>query len=569
MSIPLWLFAAVSLALIALLAVGIWIERRAAARTAAQLQAALASAGAKSRGLQHQVETLEAEVARLARFRHVADTDAAVAEMMAEARQAVEFAAVAAERYRVDGQGEHDRLVAAGQAQASRLTEDGRREAGALVREASARLQAATAAADATVAAAERRAEEIAGEALAAVRNIEMHKRTITALQNTIRGYGDEYIIPTHSLLDDLAEEVGHAEAGQRLKMVRDQVKQMIRTEKAATCDYAEPHRRGTAIRFVVDAFNGKVDSILSRVRHDNAGKLQQEVRDAFALVNHNGAAFRNARILEGYLTIRLEEVRWASVAHELKMQEREEQRQIKEQIREEEKARREYERVIREAAKEEDTVRRAMEKAQQMLAAASEAQKAKYEAQLAELAMRLQAAEERNQRALSMAQQTRRGHVYVISNLGSFGEHVYKIGLTRRLDPLERIRELGDSSVPFEFDVHALIFSEDAPALESQLHRHFLMSQMNKVNHRKEFFRVDLAHIRAEIETLGLTAAWTMTATAREYKETQAIERAIQASPAAREAWINRQLSLEVAFEAEEDEAEQLAAQSPAVVAA
>jgi hypothetical protein len=241
-----------------------------------------------------------------------------------------------------------------------------------------------------------------------------------------------------------------------------------------------------------------------------------------------------------------LEELRWAAVAQELKLQEREEQRRIKEQIREEEKARREYERAIRDAAKEEELLRKAMAKAEEQLAKAGDAQRAKYEAQLAELGTRLQAAEERNQRALSMAQQTRRGHVYVISNLGSFGEDVFKIGLTRRLDPHERIRELGDSSVPFEFDVHALLFSDDAPALEHRLHRHFVLAQVNKVNYRKEFFRTDLTHIRREIEQLGLTAQWTMTAAAREYRETQAIEAAIRDNPAAREAWMKRQLLLE-----------------------
>jgi DNA repair exonuclease SbcCD ATPase subunit len=260
--------------------------------------------------------------------------------------------------------------------------------------------------------------------------------------------------------------------------------------------------------------------------------------------VNHNGEAFRNARITDSYLALRLEELQWAAAATLLKDQERDEQRRIKEQIREEEKARKEYERAIREAAKEEEVVRRAMEKAQGQLAKASDEQKAKYEAQLAELTGRLAAAEQRNERALSMAQQTRRGHVYVISNVGSFGEHVYKIGLTRRLEPLDRIRELGDSSVPFEFDVHALIFAEDAPALEHQLHRHFVLSQINKVNYRKEFFRVDLAHIRREIDALGLTASWTMTAAAQEYRESQAIGALIDKDPAARESWLKRQLS-------------------------
>jgi len=154
----------------------------------------------------------------------------------------------------------------------------------------------------------------------------------------------------------------------------------------------------------------------------------------------------------------------------------------------------------------------------------------------------------------LSMAQQTKRGHVYIISNLGSFGENVYKIGLTRRLEPLDRIRELGDSSVPFEFDVHALIFSEDAPGLETQLHKHFLLMQMNKVNHRKEFFKVDLAHIRQEVEKFGLTAKWTMKAQAQEYYETLAIEKAINEDPVKKDAWLNRQLLLDPVVDFDND---------------
>ena len=243
----------------------------------------------------------------------------------------------------------------------------------------------------------------------------------------------------------------------------------------------------------------------------------------------------------------RLDELKWAAVAQQLKLDEREEQKRIKDQIREEEKARKEYERAIREAAKEEELIRKAIEKAQEQMGHATAQQRANYERQLEELTQRLADAESRNQRALSMAQQTKRGHVYVISNVGSFGENVYKIGLTRRLEPLDRIRELGDSSVPFEFDVHALLFSDDAPALENQLHKHFVMMQMNKVNYRKEFFKVDLAHIRGEIETLGLTAKWTMTSEAKEYRETLAIEKAIRDNPAQREAWLKRQLEINI----------------------
>jgi len=124
----------------------------------------------------------------------------------------------------------------------------------------------------------------------------------------------------------------------------------------------------------------------------------------------------------------------------------------------------------------------------------------------------------------------------------------------------MDRVRELGDSSVPFEFDVHALIFSEDAPALESRLHKHFVMMQVNKVNRRREFFRVDLKHIQEEAEKLGITPQWTMTAEAAQYRESLAIEKAIRENPAMREAWIKRQLELEP-LDIEVEEPEEVAA--------
>ena len=124
------------------------------------------------------------------------------------------------------------------------------------------------------------------------------------------------------------------------------------------------------------------------------------------------------------------------------------------------------------------------------------------------------------------MAQQTKRGHVYVISNIGSFGEEVFKIGLTRRLEPLDRVKELGDASVPFSFDVHAMIFSEDAPKLEKELHSLFNNRQVNKVNPRKEFFKVPVVEIKKEIEKLGLETHWTMRSEALEYRESLQLEK-------------------------------------------
>lgn len=255
--------------------------------------------------------------------------------------------------------------------------------------------------------------------------------------------------------------------------------------------------------------------------------------------MNYNGKAFRNARISEEYLDARLEELHWAVIVQELRAKEIEEQREARERMREEEKARRDFERAQKAAEKEEAMLRKAMEKAKVLLSKASEEQRAEYEAQLADLEAKLKEAEEKSKRALSMAQQTKRGNVYVISNVGSFGENVYKVGMTRRLDPLDRVRELGDASVPFKFDVHAIIESEDAPALEHALHQELALMQVNKVNPRKEFFRVSLSDIRKLVEKHGLNASWTMAAEAAEYHETLAIEAQMQNDPAVKAKWI------------------------------
>jgi hypothetical protein len=380
------------------------------------------------------------------------------------------------------------------------------------------------------------------------MKNASLYEQAIKSMKNVIEGYGDQYIIPPQSLLDDLADDFSHTQAGQELKRARECTKIMIRNGTAATCQYVEANRRETAVNFVVDAFNGKVDSILSRARHDNAGKLGQEIRDAFTLVNYNGKAFREVRVTDEFLAARLDELKWAAISQELAIQDREEQRHAKEEAREEARANKERERALREADKEEVMLRKAMDQAQEQFDRASGEQKAMYDDRLREMAERLKQALEAKERARSMAEQTKKGCVYIISNIGSFGDDVYKIGLTRRWNPQDRIDELGSASVPFGFDVHAKILSDDAPALERKLHSHFVVNQMNKVNHRKEFFRVSLREIHHEIEKLGLTGVeWTMTAAAKEYRESLATETLFKDKPAMREAWIKRQLDMEL----------------------
>jgi|GEM_PF-1154816 len=372
---------------------------------------------------------------------------------------------------------------------------------------------------------ANQKAEKFTAEALEAKDRKEELERVAQAIKNIIDGYGDQYVEPAQGILDELAEDWGHKEAGARLKEVRARSRRMVKDNEAATCDCVDTYRRETAVRFAVDAFNGRVDAILAKVKHNNIGTLKEKITDIFTLVNQNGGAFNNVRIEPAYLAIRLEELHWAVATQELKRQEREEQKAIRDQMREEEKAKRELEKAQKAAQKEEDTLGKAMAQAEAKLAAAHADQREKYEQELAKLQQELTEAHEKNQRAISMAQQTKRGHVYVISNIGSFGEGVFKVGLTRRLEPLDRVKELGDASVPFPFDVHAMIYSEDSPALEAEIHRVLADQQVNKVNPRKEFFRTSLQQIREIIEEKELEVHWTMHAEAMQFRESRALE--------------------------------------------
>jgi hypothetical protein len=148
-------------------------------------------------------------------------------------------------------------------------------------------------------------------------------------------------------------------------------------------------------------------------------------------------------------------------------------------------------------------------------------------------LEKKLEEAQANKERAIARAQMTRSGHVYVISNIGSFGEDVFKIGMTRRLDPMDRVRELGDASVPFQVDVHAVIYSEDAPNLENALHRTFHHRRINLVNYRREFFKATLDEIAEAVRNHHGDIEFTRLAEAKGYRQSLALIRETSISPA------------------------------------
>lgn len=474
--------------------------------------------------VEHELDKKSEEITELSPFRKIVDATAEAQRRKDEgerlANEAITKAKEQSNRLLTDAKAVESRT----QAERNEMLLAARNQAKDIRVKADKQLEIASAQATEIIKQANYHAEEIAGDALKAKGQADLFESAAKAARNVIKGYGDEYVMPNVSVLDDLAEEFSHKDAGKKLKEARSHNQILIKKGLAADCDYVEKYRRDTAIRFILDAYNGKVDSALTKVKHDNYGKIAQHIEDALQLVNYNGAAFRNAKITDALHKSRLEELKWAVAAHELKLIEREEQKAIREQMREEERARREYEKARKEAEKEEKMLQKALAEARKHLEAANEQERQAFQQELEQLQAKLVEAESKNERALSMAQQTRAGHVYVISNIGSFGEEVFKVGMTRRLEPMDRVKELGDASVPFSFDVHAMIYSDDAPTLEKELHRRFHETRLNKINYRKEFFRVPALTIREAVEELDLDVHFTMSAEAREYRESIAL---------------------------------------------
>jgi len=315
------------------------------------------------------------------------------------------------------------------------------------------------------------------------------------------------------------------------LEEIRDRQKALIKTGKAATCAQtwqiqgdARAGERMTKqyLKLILRAFNGECDAAIAKVSWNNIAKMEERIRKTYDAINDLGRTME-MRITPEYLDLKLAELHLEYETEQKKREEQEEQRRIKEQMREEERALREAEKAKQEAEEEEARYEKALEKARAEMAKAQGESLAQLQLKIQHLDAALHKAHEMKEKATSMAQLTRSGHVYVISNVGSFGENIFKIGMTRRLEPMDRIRELGDASVPFDFDVHAMVYCEDAPALECEFQTRFKDLAVNLVNPRKEFFAVSIDQIEEVAKKQGVNIQLTKLAEARDYRETVA----------------------------------------------
>lgn len=294
-----------------------------------------------------------------------------------------------------------------------------------------------------------------------------------------------------------------------RLDAVRDRQKAMIKGGEAATGregwevngSKAEGRKLANDMaKLLLRSFNNECDVCVDNVKFDNVELGEKRIRQSFEACNRLGRVM-SARLSDQYLNLKLEELYLAHEFQVKKQEEKEEAKRVREELREQQKVEQEIRAAREKIAKERKHFAAALRDLQVRLQkAATEEDRVALLAKIAEVEAGKAALDGEEKLIDYREQNAKAGYVYVISNVGAFGEDVYKIGMTRRLDPMERIDELGDASVPFWFDVHALVFSDNAPALEAKLHERFAAGRLNKVNGRKEFFRADIGEIEAVI---------------------------------------------------------------------
>ena len=245
-------------------------------------------------------------------------------------------------------------------------------------------------------------------------------------------------------------------------------------------------------------AFNSDCEDVITRVKYNNYEMSLKKIRQSAESIQKLGIMM-SLYIAPNYINSKIEELTLAFEYQQKKQEEKDAQKAARAEMREAAKLQKEIEAQRKKIEKEQTHYQTAYEKLLKRLESSPDdadliQKKAELETQLQDIdkAMKDIDYREANQRA---------GYVYIISNIGAFGENVYKIGMTRRLDPQDRIDELGDASVPFNFDVHAMIFSDDAPALETALHKAFEDRKLNMVNTRREFFNVTLDEIKEVVK--------------------------------------------------------------------
>ena len=361
-------------------------------------------------------------------------------------------------------------------------------------------------------------------------------EKAIEELNNEIIELRDEVLLQSFSLYKPQYDFVNSAQYKYKLDDIREDQKNMIRQDQAVLGDtnwtVNNDARKGKKMvndtkKLLLRAFNSECEYVISKVRYNNFDTCLKRIKKASETISKLGVVM-NISIHNRYYELKVQELRLALEYQQMKQREKEEQQELRARMREEARIQREIEAERKKAEKEKQHYLNALKEAQKQLAECTdEAQRNALAEKLDEMQTQVSKID-KNLADIDYREANQRvGYVYVISNIGSFGENIYKIGMTRRLNPQERVDELGNASVPFNFDVHAMIFSKDAPALENALHHAFDDRKVNMVNKRREFFNVSLDEIEKVVkENFDGSVEFEKTALAEQYSESLKIKK-------------------------------------------
>ncbi len=275
--------------------------------------------------------------------------------------------------------------------------------------------------------------------------------------------------------------------------------------------------------KLLLRAFNNECDDIVSKVKYTNFDASLDRIYKSAEAISKLGSIM-NIFITSRYINAKVKELCLAFEYQQKKQTEKEELKAARAEQREQAKIQKEIEEQRRKIEKEQTHYQTAYENLSAQISLHPDntdllAKKEELEFKLSDIDKALADIDYRQANMKA-------GYVYIISNIGAFGENIYKIGMTRRLDPQERIDELGDASVPFKFDVHAMIFSDNAPALETALHHAFEDRKLNMVNQRREFFNVTLDEIKEVVrKNFDKTVEFIDTPDAEQYRISQKLK--------------------------------------------
>lgn len=376
-----------------------------------------------------------------------------------------------------------------------------------------------------------------------AVKKVEKSRVLIRSIQNAIDLYDAgsfSAVLPIKSLVEEIESFVSPTVVLDLqclgMKDLRKRYRQNEKLIEDLLKKYADRYTtkaNATIYQLMVIALRAELQNVLSNIRY---GKLEDALNDINAVTEKyfsiatsgNQSIAPTMKKFIGELSYLFQEA--VKIEYEYYVQKeraREEQRAIREQMRQEAEERRALEAEKKKIEKEESKYQSQITQIEEQLASAEPDKVAQLEARLVELQAQLSAVKEKKD-TITTLQNGKAGNVYVISNLGSFGEEIFKIGMTRRMEPQERIDELGDASVPFPFDVHSFIFSDDAAALEHKIHAMLNDRRVNKVNLRKEFFHISLDELEALVAELAPTAEFRRTMLAEQYRQSLSIDRVV-----------------------------------------